>query len=387
MKPLKAYLNFLSYRVNRATHRDVVDNYPVMAMVDPTLFCNLRCPACPTGAQAGLRPKATMPWELYRRFIDEVGDYLFKLYLYNLGEPLLHKQAPEMIRYAKEKEIFVMLSSNLSLNLSDDTIRKLVQSGLDVLMVALDGASPETYQKYRRGGDFELVKSNMMRIRQMREELGYRTPTVTWQFLIFQHNEHEVCQLLQDYKSCADEYFMGGAYMPVPALAEGFAPAANPAYNIYDPDHYNHRKTQQVAQDHKACSWLYGATVLNPNGKVSPCSYTAAEKDDFGEYLPEAGFQAVWNGEKYTRARTLKWQNEDDWQSVGHRIDGRGMNLPLEPGQLICERCPVPYMRDTLECELKFDHAELVRFIRSSFRLSEEESQQLNSLTATLAEV
>ena len=390
MKPLKAYLNFLSYQVNRASNRINVDNYPIMAMVDPTLYCNLRCPACPTGAQAGLRPKATMPWELYQRFIDEVGDYLFKLYLYNLGEPLLHKQAPEMIRYAKEKHIYVMLSSNLSMQLSDETIQKLVQSGLDSLIVALDGVTPETYQKYRRGGDFELVKSNMLRIRAMKEELGSKTPCVTWQFLIFQHNEHEASKMVQEYKSLADEYYMTGAYMPVGELAQGFAPASDPRFNIYASQHYHTRKSMEAATNKKACSWLSGAAVLNPNGRISPCSYTAAEKDDFGEYLPDQGFPAVWNGERYNQARALAalpavWQKGDSWETIGHRMDCRGMGVALDPGQLICQSCPVPFLQEALDTELKMDRAELMRYIQSHFRLNDEERQQLEALNAALA--
>lgn len=390
MKPLKAYLNFLSYRVNRAAGGCVVDNFPIMAMVDPTMYCNLRCPACPTGAQAGLRPKASMPWELYQRFIDEVGDYLFKLYLYNLGEPLLHKQAPEMIRYAKEKDIFVMLSSNLSLHLGDETLRKLVQSGLDVLMVALDGVTPETYQQYRRGGDFELVKSNMLRIRELKEQLGYKTPRVTWQFLVFQHNEHEVATMCSEYRSLADEYFMAGAYMPLGDLAAGFAPSSDPRFNLYGDNHYHRCKSEQAAVERKPCSWLYGATVLNPNGKVSPCSYTAAEKDDFGDYAPDRGFSEVWNGERYLRARGLAaarsaaWQRQDSWDTIVHRTDGRGMNVSLEPGQLICECCPVPFLQEALDQELKFEHQELLRFIQTNYRLTDEERERLSFLSAQL---
>ncbi|MBT9588492.1 radical SAM protein [bacterium] len=391
MKPLKAYLNFLTYQLNRATHRTPVDNFPVLAFVDPTLFCNLRCPACPTGVQAGLRPKATLQWELYQKFMDEVGDYLFKLYLYNLGEPLLHKQAPEMIRYAKEKEIFVMLSSNLSLHLSDESIQKLILSGLDVLIVALDGITPETYQKYRRQGDFDLVTGNMKRIQAMKRVLGYQTPTIIWQFLIFQHNEHEIDTVCKEYKAWgADEYFMGGAYMPVGDMAAGFSPSTLPRYNIYDTTHLHRKKAEQAAVQGKACSWLYGATVLNPNGKISPCSYTAAEKDDFGEYSRDQDFLSVWNGEQYARARKFMaqkdgaWRGPDSWEAILQRINGRGMSVPLQPGQILCERCPVPILQDALDQELTFEPSDLFQYIERTYELSPEERQQLEFLKTAL---
>jgi MoaA/NifB/PqqE/SkfB family radical SAM enzyme len=360
-----------------------------MAFVDPTLFCNLRCPACPTGTHAGLRPRATLDWAVYKAFMDEVGDYLFKLYLYNLGEPLLHKQAPEMVKYAKAKEIFVMISSNLSFQLSDEYLERLITSGLDVLVVALDGMDEETYQKYRQGGDFELVKSNMARIQAMKQKLGSPTPSIVWQFLIFQHNEHQVDLVKQQYKEWgADEYCVGGAYMPTGSLAEGFSPSTRPEFDIYDASHFHRKKTIQAFMEKKPCSWLYGATVLNANGKVSPCSYTAAEKDDFGQYVG-IGFSQVWNGPRFAEARELTsqrnaaWLASENWDAIGSRMNGRAMGVAntLEPGELICRRCPVPFLQDVVDHELCFDEKELLQYIRKNYELSPEERELLASLT------
>lgn len=389
MKPLKAYLNFLSYRRNRDRGLPMVDNYPVMAFVDPTLFCNLRCPACPTGSHAGLRPRATLGWDLYQQFMDEVGDYLFKLYLYNLGEPLLHKQTPEMIELAKAKDIFVMVSSNLSIELSDEYLLRLVQSGPDVLVVAMDGVTPESYQQYRRGGDFDLVRTNMQRIQAIKKQLNSSTPHVMWQFLVFQHNEHEVETVKREYKAWgADEYCIGGAYMPLGG--QGLFPSSRPEYDIYDSKHYHRQKSVQALMERKVCSWLYGVTVLHPNGYVSPCSYTAAEKDDFGHLSPGQSFTSVWNGPRYIQARSLSaqrsacWQGSDSWEEIGTRMDGRAMGVKTEPGQLICQRCPVPFLQDVVDHELTFKEEELFDFIERQFELSPEEQSRLDSLKSTV---
>lgn len=389
MKPLKAYLNFLSYSLNRVRGVPTVDHYPVMAFVDPTLYCNLGCPACPTGARAGLRPRATLSWDLYRAFLDEVGDYLFKLYLYNLGEPLLHKQTPELISYAKARDIFVMISTNLSLELSDDYLQRLVTSGLDVLVVALDGATAQTYQHYRRGGDFELVRANLKRLQALKQSLGSPTPRLVWQFLVFEHNQHEVETMRQQYKAWgADDYCVGGAYMPVGQLAEGFGPAHTAGFDIYDAGHLHRQKSVQALLHPKPCSWLYGVAVLNANGMVSPCAYTAAEKDDFGQYAPEHGFGAVWNSEKFVRARQVgtDWLADQSWESVAHRMDGRamGVSAALEAGQLLCQRCPVPFLQDVVDHELSFQPGELVAYVERNYQLTEQERALLSSLTAAL---
>src|ERR687889_737956 len=107
MKKLRAYTNVLKLRMNMALKRQAVSNYPVSAIIEPTSFKE----------------------ELFKSAIDEIGDYVFQLNMYNWGEPLLHKRTPEMIRYAKDKEIAIKLSTNLSIKLTDDYIERLVRSG------------------------------------------------------------------------------------------------------------------------------------------------------------------------------------------------------------------------------------------------------------------
>ena len=121
-----------------------------------------------------------------------------------------------MIRYAKDKDIKVTLSTNLSVRLADDYLERLVCSGLDVLIVSLDGTTWETYAKYRRNGTFDLVRENIRRIQRVKERLGTTTPKVIWQFLVFRHNEHQIDQVKAEHKDWgADEISIGPATMPL----------------------------------------------------------------------------------------------------------------------------------------------------------------------------
>jgi MoaA/NifB/PqqE/SkfB family radical SAM enzyme len=95
MKKPKAYLNVLKLRINMALKREAVNSYPVVAFIEPNLYCNLQCPACPTGLRLGLRPTVAIDEELFKTTIDQIGDYIFQLYMYNWGEPLLHKRTPK----------------------------------------------------------------------------------------------------------------------------------------------------------------------------------------------------------------------------------------------------------------------------------------------------
>jgi Radical SAM superfamily len=379
MKKMKAYLNVGKLRLNMLLRREAIKNYPVKAYIEPTLFCNLRCPACPTGLQLGLRPSSSIDVDLFKSAIDEVGDYLFELWMYNWGEPLLHKQTPEMIRYAKEKGIErIRLSTNLSIPLTDDYIERFVRSGLDELIVSLDGTTQETYSKYRIRGEIDLVHQNMFRIQAAKTRLGLSTPNIAWQFLVFKHNEHQIKQAQAEYRDWgADSIHFSGAEMPFEQYATGFEPSTIPEFNQYHPDHPLHKELERYKASGKPCSWLYGVFVLNPNGRVSSCCSVVDGGDDFGEYSPRNGFFKVWNSSKFGQARRLFTNHKrksvkksgaqtSNQSSNGHRNEPKGTVLPgtrsslpvfdIRPSKvpsedkIICHSCPIPYrMNEALE--------------------------------------
>jgi MoaA/NifB/PqqE/SkfB family radical SAM enzyme len=360
VKKPKAYLNVLKLRVNMALKRDAISTYPVAAFIEPNLYCNLQCPACPTGLRIGLRPTVAIDEELFKAAIDNIGDYVFQLYMYNWGEPLLHKRTPEMIAYAKRKDINILLSTNLSIKLTDDYIDRLVLSGLDRMIVSLDGVTQETYVKYRRNGNLALVRDNLLRIQRAKQRHNKTTPKVIWQFLVFRHNEHEIEQARALYKDWgADEFTVCGAEMPMEPHREGFEPSTIPAYNIYHPDHIFQKEAERQMTSDRACAWLYGVFVLNPNGRVSPCCAAPSEKLDFGEYHRGDIFK-VWNNETFRRARRIFTATPDKPRqqrrpltaeqktAISKRIDGMALRVAskLSDDKLLCHQCPIPFMQN-----------------------------------------
>jgi organic radical activating enzyme len=367
MKPFKAYVNVLKLRFNLALRRTALNNYPIFAVIEPTLFCNLRCPVCPTGLRLGLRPPKTIDWELYKCIIDDIGDYLFEMQMYNWGEPLLHKQTSEFIRYAKSKKILVSISTNLSMKLTDEYIQSLVRSGLDELVVSLDGTTQETYEKYRRGGDISLVRENMLHIQSAKRTLCIDTPTIIWQFLVFRHNQHEVEIARSNYKKWgADQISVWGGFTSpnkydkrfcekstIPLLEKSDMPQFD---NSLDSNSFQKAKSKYAKN--RPCPWLYEAFVLNPNGKVSPCCAVWDEKDDFAEYSPSIGFLNAWNSESFVKARNLFSKSKKHWQVAAKYYDVSAGDSPqtctnddnvtlhksealASEKQLICNSCPM----------------------------------------------
>jgi SAM-dependent methyltransferase/organic radical activating enzyme len=165
---------------------------PRSITIDPLARCNLRCPLCPTGrghnTSAG---KGILSLSLYSKILDQLPK-LRTLLLFNWGEPLLHPQIEEIIAIAHRRGIGVHAHSNLSLKKDDAFFERLIDAGLDSLWVSIDGASEETYSRYRVGGDFGLAIANLERLVKARRRLASKTPRIIWKFIVHRHNEHEV---------------------------------------------------------------------------------------------------------------------------------------------------------------------------------------------------
>ena len=206
---------------------------PYWLTLDPTNLCQLHGPFCPTGANRGVRDKATMPWERFQEILSCVGPSLIHMDIMNWGESLLNKGLPDMIAAAKRYGIEVKLDANFN-DVSEDAIERLILSGLDVLSLSVDGLSPETYSRYRAGGDFDKVLRNLRLLVRRRRELGRQNPWIVWQFLVFRHNEHEAGRVEEFARSCgADQASLVAPYLPNERGYLWEWMARDPRYQLY----------------------------------------------------------------------------------------------------------------------------------------------------------
>jgi MoaA/NifB/PqqE/SkfB family radical SAM enzyme len=129
--------------------------------------------------------------QMFDRILDQVGDPCFIVWYFSTGEPLLHKGLADLVSRSRHHEIFSIISTNLSLKLSDDSLTALLTCGLGIISASIDGATQETYSQYRRGGAFQLVADNVQRMVALERKLGLTFPLIEWRFLRFRHNEHE----------------------------------------------------------------------------------------------------------------------------------------------------------------------------------------------------
>ncbi len=287
---LRKFVNFIRVHWAMRRGREVIDCYPYLMVMEVTNVCNLKCPFCLTGKGiSGGRDVRHLSFEEAKNILDQVGDYLYFLQVYTWGEPLLNKDLIRIIEYAKGKNIYVMLSTNATA-MTPAYNSRLLDSGIDYIMVAIDGGSNESYRKYRRGGDYDKVLANVRDLIRQRSARGEGRPFIEWQFIVFRHNEHE----LEQTERMA--YEMGiNKFTPLPAYVEDESWAAtNPEYrtSLGNPERlYN-------------CDRPWSHLNLRADGGVASCCYTFFKKDDLAE-LSDGTFMEIWNNDKFRTARRI----------------------------------------------------------------------------------
>ena len=149
---------------------------PVCVYLEVTNRCNLLCETCPRTFEA-LEPPADMSWELFASIVDQLPG-LARAVLHGVGEPMLVKELPRMIRYLKDRGIYVLFNTNGTL-LAPRKRRELIETGLDELRVSLDAANAESFFKVRGKNMFDRIVRNVGEFTALQREIGGATPRVS----------------------------------------------------------------------------------------------------------------------------------------------------------------------------------------------------------------
>jgi MoaA/NifB/PqqE/SkfB family radical SAM enzyme len=275
-------------------------NMPISLKVEPSAMCQLRCPGCAQSSPLfKVQTKGkVMQLPLFEHILDQLGDCLYRIQFYDLGEPFLNKELLTMISMATNRyNIGSQVSTNFSFPFSDQYCRDIVESGLEHLIIAMDGVDAPTYSAYRVGGRFELVEQGMRQIVRWKRQLGLRYPIVEWQFIVFEHNRH----VIERAKRMAKE-------IGVDRFCLKYDAASVPS----DFSHGDRLKLKALRRIHlKSCLWLWGSVIIDSEGLVRPCC-NAGRIEVLGD-MRSTPFSDIWNSEsmKYLRAcvRTEGRQN------------------------------------------------------------------------------
>lgn len=286
---LKKLRNLILNEQERLAHAERVHSMPVTGQIDPAFACNLECPLC---LSQMLREDRFLRPNLKLNQIDEIlekyGDTLIRIWLSLWGEPLLNKQLPELIAKCKRHDIWVLISSNMSIPLKDDMIDALVASGLDSINLSIDGATQETYEKYRRGGSLELVLDNARRFVAAKRRLKSATPHLIWRYLDFPWTRHEIDaarQLAMDIG--VDEFGVSDGVMTPQTKHALTDRPADEAPQHASPELLAQRRRQARERSDQyqyfGCDYLYQSISINSDGVVHPCCYVVSPAHAIGK--------------------------------------------------------------------------------------------------------
>lgn len=285
----------LSYYQSKYAKRNLHRGMPFSVSFEPTTACNLRCPECPSGLRAFSRPTGMLSADLFCRTIDEISPQLLYLLFYFQGEPYLHPKFYDLVRYAADKNLYTATSTNAHF-LTEEAARMTVESGLDRLIISIDGTTQQTYQAYRIGGKLEKVIAGTKNMVSWRRKLKSNRPQLIFQFLVVRPNEHQIAQVRKLAKKLGVDavslksaqiydYKNGSPLMP-----------RQPKYSRYQQQPNGTYAIKNRLANH--CWKMWHSAVITWDGQVVPCCFDKDARHKMGT-LKTHTFKEIWRGDAY----------------------------------------------------------------------------------------
>jgi len=244
---------------------------PTFLSIEPANWCMLRCPQCPVGLRgaAASADRQLMQEDLCRRVIDQAAPTAHTVIFHFQGEPLLNPALPQMIAYAHARNLYTMLSTNAQ-TLTPALAEQLVGSGLDRIIISVDGLTQESYAHYRVGGHLDRALAGMRALADCKKQTGCG-PEIVLQCLLLRSNEAEWPLFRERYKALgADrlemktaqfyDYKDGNPDMPTDLRYARYTRNADGTYRLKQPLR-------------NRCYRLWSGCVVTTDGTVLPCCF------------------------------------------------------------------------------------------------------------------
>ncbi|MEO1435085.1 MAG: radical SAM protein, partial [Bacteroidota bacterium] len=185
-----------SYYLTKWLKKPIQWGMPFTISFEPTTACNLRCPECPSGLRAFSRDTGNLKADFFRQTIDQQYKDLMYLIFYFQGEPYINPNFLDMVKYANDKGIYTITSTNGHF-LNDENARKTIESGLDRMIISVDGTTQEVYEQYRKAGKLDNVLQGARNMVKWKQKMNSKTPHLIFQFLVVKPNEHQIPEIYQ----------------------------------------------------------------------------------------------------------------------------------------------------------------------------------------------
>jgi len=308
-KIINSFKGAVSYGLSLLLKKPVVFNYPVVLTIEPTNVCNLRCPQCPSGAGILTREKGFLKLENFKKTIDELRQFVIEILLYFQGEPLLNNEIYSMIDYAKKAGIYTTVNTNGNFDKPDETAVALVESGLEKIIISLDGVTEKTYNEYRKNGDFNKVITGIREIVKRKKSTGRTKPRVILQFLVMKHNEHEI----DDFKKLSGNLGCDGYSIKTVQIYEGlsnkeFLPSKE-KYSRYRKNVIGMKARSSIKN---RCKRVWFTIVITWDGRFVPCCFDKDADYSFGNVFGDGSSLVLWKSQRIQAFRKMIVRNQSE---------------------------------------------------------------------------
>ena len=302
---------YLSYRFSNSKLFFKTHLLPAFISVEPTNVCQLQCPECPVGLRhENLKNAFQLNETVFRKTIDELKSTLMHVIFYFQGEPLLNKNVSSYINYAHQNNIYTSTSTNAQA-LNTEFAKNLVLSGLDKLIISIDGSTQEAYEKYRVGGKLDKAIDGIKFVQDWKRKLKSVSPIIEIQFVVFKTNEHQ----LDDMRALAKELKVERLVFKTAQLYD----FENGHPLLTSLEKYARYKLAKDGRYHiksdlpNRCLRLWTGAVINSKGDLVPCCFDKDSEHSFGNISTES-FAHTWHNKKASSFRTSILENRKQFE-------------------------------------------------------------------------
>ena len=289
--------------------------------VEPTNKCFLKCAMCTEKALRG--DQGYMPFERWRKVLDSLAKYNVKspINLIGRGEPLMHRDLPEFVRYATSKNVSCAIISNGGL-LNEKYARALLEAGIKKIQFSLHAHSSETYKQITGVDLYEQVKSNLSRLIKLNKEYGNKC-YINVMSVESSINQHESEKFVEYWSPKVDRCFVTPLYS-----IQGDSKMADESRKSI-----GNKAGVNLEDKPIGCAFPWFFLSYRLDGTINPCPYDFKTNFNVGNVEDEDyDLMTVWNSEIMQKFR----QNHLD----GEYAFCKSVNYP-------CETCEIPVAPDT----------------------------------------
>lgn len=302
--------------------KPIVWGMPITYSIEPTNFCNLKCPECPSGTGELTRQLGFLSVENFREIVDQISDTGFYIQLFFQGEPYLNKQLGEMVAYAQKKNVYVSVSTNGNL-ITPKNIDKLIENVPDKIIFSLDGLDEESYQNYRVGGTFKKADDALNLLIEAKRKLKLKKPFVELQFIVMKQNEH-LLEGVNAYSESRGVDRLVFKTMQVSSYdnAIKFLPTDGKysRYIISNGDY----KLKGKQSNH--CFALWRTAVITWDKQMVPCCFDKDANYHLGD-LRKNSIKEIWKSESYQKFRLGVLTNRKGNPMCNNCTEGLKVNI------------------------------------------------------------